>query len=307
MKKFLSNISFFSLFFITAYVSVVYLYGRLMPADLRPNIYYNKEMFGTTNNMLSDLSRQQHVDILIVGASDAYRSYDTRIFTDNGYSVFNAGSSSQTPMQTYLLLKENIERLSPRLVLYEVSPVCFELDGVESTTDLMLNGYSHKSIFPVILRNPDIHLVNSFLFDFTDRHIVKRSVKKFSSNKEKYILNGFVEMNLFYNTERPVGGRSWEPKQSQLNYFNKILGLLKERDSNYLLLNAPSITDKGFFNRHSFDSLFMNSAEFLNGLDQQGFDPEKDFFDPSHLNQSGVKKWDAIVLEKVKKILLASK
>lgn len=301
MKRFLRNITFFSLFFLTAYVAVVYLFGRLMPADMRPNIFYNKEMFGSTNNMLSDLSRQQRVDILIVGASDAYRSYDTRIFSDNGYSVFNAGSSSQTPMQTYLLLKDNIERLSPRLVLYEVSPICFELDGVESTTDLMLNGYSHKSIFPLIFRNPDIHLVNSFLFDFADRHVVKRSVKNFNSSKEKYISNGFVEMNLSYNTVKPIGGKIWEPKQSQLYYFKKILGLLKDRNSNYILINAPSLTDKEFINRHVFDSLFMNSGTYLNGLDQPGFDPEKDFFDLSHLNQSGVKKWDSIVLEKINK------
>lgn len=297
MKKFIKDIFLFILFFIPVYTLALYLFGRVMPSELRPNLFYNKSMYGTSKNMLTDLSNEDNIDVLIVGASDAYRGYDTRFFTENGFRVFNAGSSSQTPLQTFELLVDNIGRLNPKLVVYEVSPVCFELDGVESTTDLLLNGYSHKKALPLVFNNPEIHVINSYLFDLTDRNIVKRRINEFSSEKERYIFKGFVEMNLFYNKEFNLPARTWRPKSIQLNRFNDIIRFLKSKNIPYILTNAPSLTDASYSNKEEFNSLFQHSGNFLNGLNYKNFDSGNDFFDPSHLNQLGVNKWDSIVLE----------
>ena len=57
----------------------------------------------------------------------------------NNLKTFNLGSSSQTPIQTKMLLDEHLDRLNPKLVVFEVYPVVFQLEGVESALDFIAN------------------------------------------------------------------------------------------------------------------------------------------------------------------------
>lgn len=299
MKRFLRDTSIFILFFIPFYSISIYLFGRLVPSDFRPNILYNTKMYGTTNNMLKELRSKERIDILIVGASDAYRSYDPRLLGGNGEIIFNAGTSSQTPLQSYILLNDNLDKLKPKLVVYEVSPVCFELDGVESTVDLILNGYSRSSTLKLLFKNPEIQALNSFLFDYVDAVLVKRHIDTFYSVKEKYMGNGYVEMNLSFNKDTTSVVKNWNPKSKQLAYFKKIIDLLKEKNIEFKIINAPSLTDRSYKNSTDFEFVFSESGQYLGYPYLKKFDPVYDFFDASHLNSNGVFKWNRIIKDRI--------
>lgn len=301
MKRFLISIFLFSLFSIVIYVSTVFVFGKILPADFRPNIHNYPRMYGTTKNMLTELDTLKCIDILIVGASDAYRSYDPRVFEKNGIKIFNAGTSSQTPFQTYTILLDRLVALKPKLVLYEVSPVCFELDGVESTIDLILNGYKPSSTFNMVVSDPEIQTINSFIFDLVDKRVFRNELKDFKSNKELYIGKGFVEMAMSTNPINDLPDKFWVPQKKQIQYYEAILKLLKEYKIPYLVVNAPSVIDRSYSNGHSFDSLFKKSSNFISGVYNNNFDSGRDLFDPSHLNQCGVIKWDSTLITILKK------
>ena len=79
---------------------------------------------------LKEVKTVKNVDILFLGSSHTYRGFDTSIFHDCGYSAFNLGSSSQTPIQTLTLANRYLKQLNPKLVVLEVYPGNFTGDGV---------------------------------------------------------------------------------------------------------------------------------------------------------------------------------
>ena len=93
------------------------------------------DSYGHMYSRISEIKNQEDVDILFLGSSHAYRGFDTRIFLENGYKSFNLGSSAQTPTQTKVLVERYLGSLNPELVIYEVYPKTFTMDGVESSLD----------------------------------------------------------------------------------------------------------------------------------------------------------------------------
>ena len=47
---------------------------------------------------IKDIRNYHDVDILFLGSSHSYRTFDTRTYEAAGYHCFNLGSSIQTPM-----------------------------------------------------------------------------------------------------------------------------------------------------------------------------------------------------------------
>ncbi|NHW60088.1 hypothetical protein HA378_33495, partial [Escherichia coli] len=72
-------------------------------------------------------------------SSHAYRGFDTRVFSKNGISSFNLGSSSQSPINTQVLLKQYLDRIKPKMIVYEVYAGTLSADGVESSLDMLSN------------------------------------------------------------------------------------------------------------------------------------------------------------------------
>ena len=62
----------------------------------------------------------KNIDLLFLGSSHSYRSFDTRLFTDAGYTSFNLGSALQTPFNSYYLLREYFDQLKPKVVILSV-------------------------------------------------------------------------------------------------------------------------------------------------------------------------------------------
>lgn len=303
MIRFFLKSFYFLLFFAVFYTVGIYIAGRLLPTELRPNLKHSNGMYGSTKNMLLDAEQCKGTEILVIGASDAYRGYDPRIFSEYGLRMFNMGTSSQTPKQTLLLLERYLPVLKPSLILYEVSPVCMKLDGVESTLDLMVNDFDSDLTAKLVFNDPDILLFNSFLYSLINNKLffgAKRNAAFFSP-VEEYITQGFVETKMKYNKREHIDSSVWGPSPEQAERLDMVYKTANKYGVNVLLVNANSITDRYFINRDSINTFFESKGEYLDLNSRLTLNDTIDFFDNSHLNSNGVKTMNNYLIPNILK------
>ena len=108
------------------------------------NVKYMPQMWDFSRERLTEASRTKDVDILFLGSSHCYRTFDTRFYASRGLRTFNLGTSNQTPLQSEMLLHLYLDTLRPRMVVLEVHPDVVGNDGVESS--IYLSGSLRPSV-----------------------------------------------------------------------------------------------------------------------------------------------------------------
>ena len=111
MKKILRRLLLFIPVALLGYVLLIWLLGDL--GWVRCAITRMGEE-GHLNSRVKDIRNYHNVDILFLGSSHCYRTFDTRFYNANGYTCFNLGSSNQTPIQTYILLSQYLDSINPK-------------------------------------------------------------------------------------------------------------------------------------------------------------------------------------------------
>ncbi len=296
------------------YVLLVVFWGEVMPDRYRKNLLYNRASFGHTLSRLTDASHTKDVDILFLGASTCYRGFDTRYFESKGFSSFNLGSSSQTPINTHLLLKRYLENLNPKLVVYEVYPETFQIDGVESTLDITANdrvdAYSAQMVFKTL----NAKTLNTYIYA-SYRHLAgKNSLSRQPKRRETdtYIdRNGFVERDLTYfkyltYTNEVKNGKvikkEWIIRPEQQAAFEATIALLKAEKIPFVLVRAPitSRLNDSYENNAAFDAYIQQQGRYYNFNKRLQLNDSLDFYDAVHLNRNGVKVFNEALYEQLK-------
>lgn len=314
MKQFLLNILKFLPLAIVFYVGMVILWGEVMPDRYRKNLIYNRGTFGHTLSRLDDARHTKDVDVLFVGASTCYRGFDTRYFESKGWSSFNLGSSSQTPINTHQLLKRYLRQLKPKLVVYEVYPETFQIDGVEATLDITANdrldGYSAQMVFKTL----NAKTLNTYIYASYRQFAGKNTPHRQPKHRETdtYIdRNGFVERELTYfryltykkdTVNGKVVAKKWEIRPNQQAAFEASVALLKAEKIPYILVRAPitSRLNESYENNAAFDAYIQQQGRYYNFNKRLQLNDSLDFYDAVHLNQRGVKKFNEALYEKMK-------
>lgn len=83
-----------------------FLYSVLLviaPRLVMPDINDYKWHFGL---MARDLDNSKDIDVLVLGSSHVYRSFDPRVAKQEGINMLNVASPLQTPFNSYYLLKD---------------------------------------------------------------------------------------------------------------------------------------------------------------------------------------------------------
>lgn len=276
------------------YLLATFLWGYGLPMEYKPNINYKIGSIGHMNSRLSEVGNYSDVDILFLGSSHAYRGFDTRIFSDHGYHTFNLGSSSQTPIQTKILLERYLDKLNPKMVIYEMYPETFMIDGVESTLDLIANDRIDKLTLGMVLKINNIKTYNTLLYALV--HNALRLNEAFEEPRQKegdiYIQGGFVEKEEGYDL--PV--EQYEKKkiildEGQVAVFSDIVHELKTRNIEVILVYAPiphSNYDRYLGNEY-YDSIMKGYSAYYNFNGIEALTDSLNFYDSHHLNQNGVK------------------
>ena len=216
MNKFLKQFLFFMLYAIAAYLALLVLWGEFMPNIIKKNLNYSLGAYGHMYTRIREAEKTTNIDILFIGSSHAYRGFDTRIAREFGYESFNLGSSAQTPVQTKLLLEKYLDSLRPKMIVYEVYPYTFTNDGVESSLDIIANGWIDYKVLKMAVSLNNIKTYNSLVYGYY-RELFNRN-KNFKENtvikNDTYIPGGFVEKVMAYNNdtaESEIKKAEWVP------------------------------------------------------------------------------------------------
>lgn len=305
MKLFLTRTFQFIGFTLVFYLLCVILWGLLLPSALTKNINYRIGSYGHMNSRVKDLKSYGNVDILFLGSSHAYRGFDPRIFQASGINAFNLGSSSQTPIQTELLLDRYLDLMAPKLVIYEVYPGIFSSDGVESAMDIIANDKIDIDAVKMALELNHIKVYNTLIYALFRQfssldNSFEEDIKK---GADTYVAGGFVEKDLaFYVESSNRPSRTWDLSQTQLNSFESMLNNLRENEIPVILVQAP-VTDghyDAYSNNSEVDNYFSLFGDYYNFNELIRLSDNQHFYDAHHLNQIGVEIFNRELLRLLK-------
>lgn len=309
MKQFLIKCTLGIVLSFFTYLILLLAWGAFLPNYLKKNLKYKLGLTGFMNTRLNEAERAENKSIIFLGSSHTYRGFDTRIFESNGFTCFNLGSSNQTPMQTNLLIKKFIGNLNPKLVIYEVFPENFEMDGIESGVDIISNAKDNLLSFNCATELNHIIGYNTFSYAVLRRELLndKDYKEPLIIGTDKYIKGGFVQTNLKKNSdETPLktNSRKWIIRNIQWNNFCETLEILKLNNIKFILIQAP-ITKKyynSFSNNEEINQKFNEMGEYINfnTLNDFKLSDTFDFYDSHHLTQEGVIKFNNYLIKNLK-------
>jgi hypothetical protein len=294
------------------YCSIVWLSIRYDKVNWLPNFYTTAGGYGQLLLRLRDAQEVEKVDLLFIGSSHAYRGFDVREFEKAGYSSFNLGSTSQTPYNSYYLLKEYLPRMRPKVVVMDMYWRMLGHDATESTIDIVSNTRVHSTFMEMVARAKNGMVLNSLLINGILRtQTPLHKLQQQPHPDELYIAGGFTQSLLHENTLSPEELRRLNVKQfvlsrRQQEYLHKIIALCQQHEVQLVWVATPVTPE--------YRSLVHNYADYLqavSSLAQQHQIPfidynlrselqlktREDFYDKDHLTQQGVVKFNRLLLE----------
>lgn len=303
MKRFLFNIFSFVLLFSIVYVIFLIIWGLYAPSFLKRNIYSTFEV-SHLNRRLQEAKSINDVDILFLGSSHSYRGFDPRNFIKSGFKSFNLGSSSQTPIQTEILVEKYLRKMNPEIVILDVYPDLFANNGTESTLDLIVNEDIDFSTVFLALKINNLSVYNTLIFhSFTKLFNDNYKLNKINtSNIEKYISGGFVERDIEFYKVTELSNRTFSPRFDQLESFSRIVEVLKSEKIKFFLIYVPITKNQynSYNNNDDFDSLMSSHGPYYNFNKLISLNDSLHFFDSHHLNQNGVNLFNEKLIDVLK-------
>jgi len=304
MIQFFKNILQFSFFAIVIYIALVILWGNLFEKQpYKKNLSYKTANYGHQYSRMQEIKAAKDIDLLFLGSSHTYRGFDTRIFRKAGFNAYNMGSSSQSHIQTELLLKRYLKQLNPKLIIYEVFPGLFTVDGIESSLNLMGNDFSDFETVKAALKLKHLKVLNTLIYGLYADFIGKNEglVEDPQKNEDTYIAGGYVQRYLKFYQPTTHETATWELKKEQLTAFENSLKIIKNQDISYILVQAP-VTQayyNSYTNNAEFDSLMATYGRYINFNEISTLTDTLHFSDEHHLNQNGVEVFNQDMLKKL--------
>lgn len=262
--------------------------------------------WGQALRKFREIEEAGQVDLLFLGSSHCYRGFDPRIFAAAGYRSYNLGSTSQTPLNSYYVLKHYFPKMHPKLVVFEIYPLLLSMDGIESFYDLVSNLPPSGELLEmaVALKNPQaLHALVNTLLTRMKRPLA--SVQQKEIGNETYISGGYCETK-FTNHQDAFNTKTSriELNQSQLSYLRKIIRYVREQQADILLVTQPLPAEylKAAGNFAEVTATVAKIAEeekvrYLDYNKRMSLDSSSDFYDDDHLTVAGVHKYNALLVK----------
>ena len=229
MKRFVKKVALFVVLMPIVILVLIVSWGMVMPSVIHDNILFLRGSNSFLYQRVREAEQYKNSDVLVLGASHAYREIDPTIFKNKGYKLFNLGSSSQTPLQTRILLNRYLSTLNPHVILYEVYPEVFCMDGVESALDLISNDRVELDFLTMSLAIHDIKPYLSLIYSYFRQVFALDAHKSIPDtlSGDMYVSGGFVRKKMeMFNPPDKFTLVSWEINQIQweekLSFFSHL-------------------------------------------------------------------------------------
>lgn len=305
MKKLIIVFSKFLLISIVIYcIVVIGLYKKNISifANNIPNKESRRSAF--TAKKLEDVRRVKSTDVLILGSSLAYRNYSPDVLKQNNYSAFNLGTSSQKPNMSQILVERYVKNIKSKLVIIDVNPYLMLMPDSFETIDGIMNSSASRHDWGLFMAQPSLMAFNSLIIKysgFAEKDRMEKLNDSIHIKDSKYLGNGFVGSSVIYDPKKKtpkISVRKLQPMQNQVDALEEIIGYLKSKNINYILVLSPVNPDY-FLNKSKIKSkqfrdlsktYFSKYGNYIDSNDLAVYD-ESEFMDFSHLNETGSEKF----------------
>lgn len=256
--------------------------------------YYRIGCYGHMFSRIKEIQDYQNSDLLFLGSSHSYRSFDPRVFQKHGITSFNLGSSSQSPMQTEVLLKEYLDIINPKMIVYEICPIDLESNGIESTIDLISNNHIDFDICRLAIKTGNVRVFNTLIYAlFQDYvyHIRDSFHEDMAKDGDCYVSGGFVEKTDYslFEDESVLPPEKFKIRPEQLRSFESCIEIIENRNIPYLLVKMPfpKSTYESVSNQEEFNAIVSSYGRYIDFNTVLPLD-DTCFYDSHHLAQPGV-------------------
>ena len=269
------------------------------------NLDYQLGLYGHMLTRTREARQTRDIDILFLGSSHCYRGFDTRLFAQAGFKTFNLGSSQQSHLQTRVLLQRYLRQLNPKIVIYDVFPGVFPIDGVESALDLIANDRNDRHSLRMALAINHLKVYHSLLFGFFRDffHLNDRVREPRRRGPDTYIPGGYLHNKIshFDPATLQMTPKHWRPRPDQLAAFEDNITLIRAHGARLILLQAPwpKCKYRLYLKRHKFDRQMQAYGEYYNFTELMNLDDRQHFYDQDHLNQLGVELFNRELLQRL--------
>ncbi|MBZ0263714.1 hypothetical protein K8I28_03520 [bacterium] len=306
----------FLMIVIPAYVGTIFIVTNFIPAGVRVLIgrvanvnFGGMKPGGTTYLSNKGMAEIDSLDILFLGSSHAYRTFDTRIYSELGLKTYNLGSPSQTPVNSYLLLKHYLPQKHIKKVVFEAYWRMFSISSTESAFDLIVNMPPDFSRLPVIAHNKNLNVLSYYLSWLLNvNRIDYNSIKPIVSPMNQFVGGGFVEkLRSDYQPDFPPGmSLKMEAQEVQFKYFEKIIKLLSENDIELIVTFQPvsqqlldmSIGDEKLIQRIE-ENVAEHNLPLIEFMDVDSLRSTEFYVDENHLNNRGVRAFNQLFIQQL--------
>ncbi len=299
MSRFLKDILTFIPLACIVYILLVILIGEFSP--FHSNLNYKQGSYGHMQTRIQEVEDVSDIDILFLGSSHAYRGFDVRMYDSLGLKVFNLGSSSQSPVQTKMLLDRYLKTLNPKHIIFEINPGRLASDGVESSIDIIANSKNDFNSLKMALTVGHIKTINTLIFGFyKDITSAKRNKEALVRGVDTYIPGGFVEKQMkYYTKDEYFPPKVYEWKDCQLDALDNIIVMADESNIKLTFVHSPvtQVYMAAYSNKAEFDDFMESKGTYYDFNKIVDMNDSLDFYDPKHLNQNGVEKFNKAVIE----------
>lgn len=291
MRRFVHKVLLFSALSACCYLLWILFLGG---TGFLRTVNYRLGNYGHLFSRYQEAAKVSDIDVLFLGSSHCYRTFDTRYFDSLGYRSFNLGSSNQTPVQTLVLLRQLLPQMSPKLVVFEVHPDIMSNDGVEGAVDLLSNVPVESPSTEMALQYGSLKVFNTWLYALL-RHSLTHDISRF---QEDSVLGGFayVPGGFVYPVEEQHFLDSLLPQKTimvqdkQVEALSECLQMLRDRTVPYLLVEVPSSKALNYsYTNHSDFERLMQSLGPYQKLSSLPCPDSVGFYDADHLTQYGVR------------------
>ena len=286
MKRILLKFPIFLIVASIFYVIGLNLFYELLTPLYRPNIL--RVNTDGLKYKIQESKTISNLDVLFVGSSHTYRSFNPAIFEKYNLKSYNWGTNGQTHLQTQFVLKQFIPLFKPKVVIYEVFPEIFSTNGNESMVEFIMVGAPFEiDLEQMIKLDNSMVLINSYILNRSQNITFGNSKSDFNPEKLYYLGYWGNNKKQKYKQEDAIN-LVWTPLKGQLQAFEENLRYLKEQKIDVIFVITPFLGN------------YDNAVEYQNYLAKFGdvYDFNKipdlfeinDLYDRHHLNHRGATK-----------------
>ena len=252
---------------------------------------------GDTWQRFQDHDPATRYDVVVVGSSHAYRGYDPRHFELRGHTLFNLGSTAQTPVNSWPVVKALINERNTGLLIVDVYKGVLDSDGRESATKLIPNVEDDLLAAVLAWRMLDPRAINLMVLRMAKKHR-----QPFPAGKG-YIRSGYC--SVVDSVKGPIQyhmAKRIELDERQLEHLDHILDHALNKGIPVILVTHPMPLAADTSGHRRFAELLRahlgpDGPPYLDLAVDHDLDPRDHFYDHNHLNQAGVDRFNAVLID----------